>query len=115
MKECNVCQEKLARGASLGDAEARHLEGCAACTSVATAYSLVDGALESLAYDVPSGFAERVMSRVAQHENRGARRRAWDERWAFLLAPAALIFATVNVVEFLTSVVSHSVGLGGAP
>jgi len=115
MITCAKVQERIALGESLPDSERLHLSSCEHCTSVAETHSLLDASLEALVEPVPSAFAERVMSRIAEQE--APRSKRWFHAgWAELaLANAALACALLNTLRFLANILIPSVSLGGTP
>lgn len=115
MKVCSQIQERIALAEPLPDAERLHLSSCEQCSLVAEAHSQLDASLEYLVEPVPEGFADRVMSRIAQPELAHAPR--WFEaRWVELaLANVALVCALVNAVRFVAGVLIPTVSLGVTP
>ncbi len=112
---CSEVQEKLASGTPLSFEEQQHATGCAPCAAVAATYSLLDETLGSLEYDVPAGFADRVMVMVSAAEVTAPIR--WFERpWAQVaLAQAGAGFAIFNLLRFFGGILVPSIGLGGTP
>ena len=112
MTHCIQVQERIALGEALRDHERLHLSDCEQCGLVAQTYSVLDASLESRAEPVPSGFAERVMNRLENHEV--VRSPRWFEAgWVELaLANAALVCALLNTLRFLAGVLIPSVSLG---
>jgi len=115
MTDCTKIQERIASSEPLRPSEQSHLSSCEACSRVAQTYAELELSLEALAEPVPDGFADRVMSRIAELPMTRSRR--WfDARWVeFALTNVALACAVVNAVRFLAGVLIPSVSLGGAP
>ena len=115
MDPCNSIQETIARGAPLHAESQRHVVDCGHCAPVAAAYSLLDGALEALASDVPPGFADRVMALIAE-DDAPASARWFERRWIQIaFAHAAAACALFNVARFVMGIFVSNVALGGTP
>lgn len=129
MIDCSDTQEKIARGEPLTAPERGHAVGCALCLPAVAAYSLLDDALNAVASEVPPGFADRVMARLAREEEAAAEAQAgrarpplrwFERRWGQLtLTHAAALIALLNVARFLASIlvpgVASGAALGGSP
>lgn len=115
MDTCSATEEKIARGEALDRDEAAHVATCPRCGAVAADYSLLDAALEALDAEVPTGFADRVMARVAGLA--APTRARWFERRAvqIVLAHAAAICTVLNVARFLARILVPDIALGGTP
>jgi hypothetical protein len=115
MNICIEVQERIALEEPLSDSERAHLADCQRCTRVAETYSLLDESLERLVEQVPEGFADRVLIRLAAQE--GARSKRWlDTSWAEIaFANLALFCALLNTLHFLAGVLIPTVSLGGTP
>jgi hypothetical protein len=112
MSSCTETQERIARGEALSPEAQAHLLGCAGCGGVAASYSLLDATLRELRDDVPDGFADRVVARVARDgEDAGRRLRPW----LLLALPASVLVAAYNLVWFVFGTLLPAMGAGGAP
>ena len=115
MDPCNHIQETIARGAVLDAQAQRHVVDCSHCAPVAAAYSLLDGALEAFAAEVPRGFADRVMALIAE-DDVPAPLRWFERRWIQIgFAHAAAACALFNVARFVMNIFVSNVALGGTP
>jgi hypothetical protein len=113
MSRCNDVQEKIARGEGSSQDEREHTTACASCASVVADFSLLEAALSAFDPAVPTGFADRVMARVAAEVVPPSRA---SGRWLSLtLAYAAGVIAALNVASFLARVFIASVAFGGTP
>jgi hypothetical protein len=113
MSHCDRTQEKIARDDALSSEERAHVLACDRCAALAAEFSLLESALDALAHDVPSAFAERVMALIADEP---ASRPWLERRWVSLVvAYAGGVIALANVARFLASVLSANLGLGGVP
>lgn len=112
MNRCTELQERIARGAPLAAENQRHLPDCEACAAVAASYSRLDATLRDLRGDVPDGFADRVLLRIA----RDGEPRPQSRPWLLLaLAPICALIAAANVAWFVLSSLLPAAGIGSAP
>ena len=112
MNRCTDLQERIAQGERLSDHGQQHLLDCAACAAVAAGYSRLDATLRGLRDEVPDGFADRVLARIA-HDRDAA---PPLKRWLLLaLAPVCALMAAGNVAWFVLSSLLPAAGLGSAP
>jgi hypothetical protein len=115
---CSKLQEQLAWGAPLSAEQRAHAAECPHCLQVATDYSLLDEAMDALAARVPATFADQVMAQVLEEGTlpSAAEIRNWlNKRWfQFALVYGGSVVAAINLLHFLASVLTTSVGLGGA-
>ena len=114
MTRCTDIQERIAHGEPLSassDGE-QHLLDCAACAAVAASYSRLDASLRGTRDEVPDGFADRVLARIARDRHADPPPR----RWLLLaLAPVCALIAAGNVAWFVLSSLLPAAGLGSAP
>jgi hypothetical protein len=119
MTPCTEVEEKIAFGFSLTAEESRHAMDCGDCAAVAQEWSRLEGVLDELrraskaspaAFDVPAGFADRVMARLPAAP---AGARLLDRRWAqIVLAHLGALVTLVNIVRFVAGLLVPSTSLG---
>lgn len=109
---CNTVQERIARGDALHDDERDHTAACDSCAATMAEFSVLEAALDTFGSEVPAGFANRMMARVASQPEVSPRRSARRVHLAVAYAAGAL--AAVNVTAFLARIFVASVAFGGA-
>lgn len=67
---CDVVQENIAWGKSLSEIDQKHVLTCLKCQCIALEFEEVDSTIKNISADIPDGFADRVMSRVATLEDK---------------------------------------------
>jgi hypothetical protein len=114
---CNLIQERIVVGETLGEPEQAHVLACPSCTGVAELWLTLDTQIaEQLdrGITVPDGFADRVMSALDQ-----APRAAAFDRWLgrrsvqLILANVGIAVALANIVRFVLGTLVPAAGLGG--
>jgi anti-sigma factor RsiW len=116
MNRCTDLQERIAQGeplaASPSSDEQQHLLDCAACAAVAASYSRLDATLRGMRDEVPDGFADRVLARIARERDADPPPRPW---LLLALTPVCALIAAGNVAWFVLSSLLPAAGLGSAP
>jgi hypothetical protein len=117
---CNRIQENIVAGDALDEASQAHVVACASCGQVAAEWLALDSAIaDGLdgGFEVPAGFADRVMAAVATQPTTSSRiARALGRRWLQVaLANIGLAAAVAHLLRFVFSTLLPAASLGGAP
>jgi anti-sigma factor RsiW len=85
---------------------AEHAAGCTECRALVESFRALEEALDGLSVpELPADFTARVMARIDETERAAARER----RWAFGVAAAVLVMATVSLAAAGASGLGHAV------
>jgi hypothetical protein len=120
-KICNAIQEEIVWGKTLTEDFQEHILSCLDCNQIAMGFSKLDSLIHQhlSEVEVPEGFAERVMSRIAaspmiQSADWALRLSGWFDFILGLrpiqigLAYMGAIFAFGNFVRFILAVILPS-------
>lgn len=118
-RPCHLIQEDIAWARGLSPEDQKHVLSCDACSEAAARFEELDSLVRNvMGVDVPSGFADGVVSRIEAEERRGdsllnrwlpfLERIFYSKAVQWALVGIGSAFGLFKILRFFTAVLSHA-------
>ena len=117
-RSCCLIQEDIAWGRELSQEDKKHVLSCSECSGIAAQVAELDSLVrEVIEPNMPSGFADRVITKIWEEENKSdnplyqwfplLERLLYSRAVQWVLAGIGSVFGLFKIFRFLSAVLVH--------